>query len=105
MIMGGRIGTINPPEKPASIPEHSQWLFGQGAGTWFSIDLTSVSNQYQVKRFTPTGELDCDRIFEIEENGSVFDINKSYQFTHISHCAKCRIIQQEIVFVFNYIKK
>ena len=101
--MAERIGTINPPAQPTSIPSNAQWLLGQGAGAWFSITATSQSNQYQVKRFRPAGELDCDRIFEVEENGSVFDINEPYQFTHISHCAKCSILQNETVFVFNYI--
>jgi hypothetical protein len=98
-------GTITAPELPVSIPSNAQWLLGQGAGTWFSIAETSNSNQYQIKRFKPAGELDCDRVFEIDDNGSVFDISKPYQFIHISHCAKCSIIQNEIVFVFNFINQ
>ena len=103
--MGERIGTIHPPKKPKTIPVHSQWLLGQGAGVWFCIHPTSTNNQYNIKRFAPKGELDCDRVFELEDNGSVFDIKEPYQFTHVSHCAKCRIIQKERIFVFNYIKK
>jgi hypothetical protein len=98
-------GTITAPELPVSIPSNAQWLLGQGAGTWFSIAVTSNSNQYQIKRFKPVGDLDCDRIFEIEDNGAVFDINKKYEFTHISHCSKCSITQNETIFVFNYINQ
>jgi len=100
--MGKQIGTINPPEIPETIPSNSQWLFGQGAGCWFNIEKSGEKNKYRIQRFTPNGELDCDRIFEIEENGSIFDIGFAYEFAHVSHCAKCRIIQNEIVFVFNY---
>lgn len=97
------IGTIHPPKLPTSIPSNAKWLLGQGAGTWFCVDKTTKQNQYQIKRFTPSGELDCDRIFEIEDNGLIFDINKEYEFTHISHCSKCSILQNDILFVFNYI--
>lgn len=97
-----KIGTIHPPELPDSIPNHAQWLLGQGAGTWFCIDKTDQINRYNIKRFSPEGELDCDRIFSIENNGSIFDIKESYQFVHISHCEKCRIQQHGVVFIFNY---
>lgn len=103
--MEERKGTTHPPALPSTIPAHSQWLSGQGAGTWFCIDTTSNPNQYNIKRYTPKGSLDCDRIFEIEDNSSVFDINESYQFAHVSHCAKCRIKQNEIIFIFNYIEE
>ena len=97
------MGTINPPIKPTHIPQHVEWLLGQGAGTWFCID--KIATNFRIRRYTPEGELDCDRIFKMEENGIVFNIEQPYEFTHISHCSKCRIIQNETVFVFNYIEK
>lgn len=93
-------GTILAPELPSHLPKHCQWLPGQGAGVWFSIDLTEVKNHYQIKRFSAEGNLDCDRVFEIEGVENQFDISKPYQFTHISHCAKCNIIQEDKMFVF-----
>ena len=98
------VGTIIAPELPVSIPSNAQWLLGQGAGTWFSIAATDSSIHYQIKRFTPSGALDCDRIFEVADNGLDFNINETYEFTHISHCAKCRIKQSGKVFEFNYIE-
>ena len=98
--MEQRFGTIHAPRKPVEIPNHSQWIFGQGAGAWFSLDKTECL--FNIKRFSLNGKLDCDRFFEIEENGSIFDIEKPYQFIHLSHCAKCRIEQNKIVFIFNY---
>jgi len=97
-----RIGSVDAPEKPKEIPFNSQWLMGQGSGAWFSIKKTTEAKKFNIKRFATEGSLDCDRIFEIEENGSIFDIAQAYQFTHLSHCAKCRIIQGEKIFVFNY---
>lgn len=98
-----KIGRVYPPEKPEIIPVYSQWLLGQGAGAWFCIGNTIESKKFRIQRFTPDGNLDCDRVFEIEDNGSVFDIEAAYEFIHVSHCAKCRIKQNETVFVFNYI--
>ena len=100
--MKNRVGTIDAPGIPETIPSHSQWILGQGIGAWFCIDKVN-KNTYNIKRYTPKGSVDCDRVFEIEENGSVFNIKEPYHFTHISHCAKCRIAQNGITFVFNYI--
>ncbi|MDF1673374.1 MAG: hypothetical protein P1U41_07695 [Vicingaceae bacterium] len=94
------IDTLIAPELPSHLPKHCQWLSGQGAGAWFSLDLTEVENQYQIKRFSAEGNLDCDRIFIIEDNENQFDISKKYKFAHISHCAKCNIIQEGKMFVF-----
>ena len=102
--MDVNIGTIQTPELPIHIPAHSKWLPGQGIGAWLCIDVTSDNNRFNIKRYTPSGELDCDRIFEVEETELTFDIDKEYQFTSISHCSQCRIIQNETVFTFNYIK-
>ena len=100
--MEKHIGTLYPPERLETTPIDAQWLLGQGAGVWFSIEKTSANNKYRIQRFAPSGKLDCDRIFEIEANGSIFDIGAAYEFAHVSHCAKCKIKQNEIVFVFKY---
>lgn len=100
-----KVGTIEPPLKSDQLPENVQWLSGQGTGIWFCIDEATSKNEYSIKRYKPSGELDCERAMTVVENGVVFDINKAYQFIHISHCSKCRILQDEIIFVFNYIKK
>lgn len=71
----------------------AQYQSGQGAGAWFCIDKTTVENQYLIKRFSAEGELDCEGIFEIEDNTAKFDISGPYQFTPISHCAKYVLIQ------------
>ena len=100
--MEKRIGTIDAPELPSTLPNHSQWLLGQGAGVWFCIDKTGTLNQYRIKRFAPGGELDCDRIFELENKALAFDIKQPFEFAHVSHCRKCRITQNGTIYVFNY---
>jgi len=98
----GLIGTILPPDLPTSIPSNSKWLSGQGTGAWFSIEGTTQSKKYRIRRFTPNGELDCDRIFKKLDNGMAFNLEQPYEFVHISHCSKCRIRQGNQVFIFNY---
>lgn len=101
--MSRLIGTILPPTKPTSIPATVKWLSGQGAGVWFYIEATEKETIFRIKRFTPEGELDCDRLFEIEKNSNTFNLNNNYEFTHISHCSKCKITQNNTTFIFNYI--
>ncbi len=94
--MAGESNSIAP-EKPQSVPKNAQWLGGQGAGVWFTI--SAEENNYQIKRYSSAGNLDCEGLFSIEEGQ--FNLNGPYQFTYISHCAQCRIIQNNKVFVFN----
>lgn len=98
-----KVGTIIAPELPSKLPNHCQWLSGQGIGAWFCIDKIEKESYYLIKRFSAEGNLDCEGVFEIEYSENQFDILRPYQFTHISHCAKCRIIQDEIMYVFNCI--
>ena len=98
----GLTGTILPPDLPISIPSNSKWLSGQGGGAWFSIQGTANCNKYRIIRYTPQGEIDCNRIFELIDNDSIFDMEQSYEFVHISHCSKCRIRQNDQLFIFHY---
>lgn len=98
----GLIGTILPPSLPESIPSNSKWLSGQGVGGWFSIASTSNSNRFRIIRYTPQGEKDCDRIFELKYNGSLFNMKQPFEFVHISHCSKCRVQQNNQLFIFHY---
>lgn len=103
--MSRLIGTLLPPEKPNSVPSIAQWLSGQGAGVWFCIEVIDKKDIFRIKRFTPEGELDCDRLFEIENSPIPFNIAEKYEFTHISHCSKCKIIQNNITYIFKFIEK
>ena len=92
---------LNQPVQPDCIPVSSQWLAGQGAGSWFWIGLTNSEKEFQIKRFSPTGVLECDRIFICNEIG--FQISEPFAFTYLSHCTHCTIIQNEMEFTFSFI--
>lgn len=88
--------TLLPPQKPQHIPNESQWLAGEGAGSWFSINPRGVN--FQINRYSPEGKLECSGIFVI--NSSQFDIKNSYQFVHISHCKTVHIQQNYKTYTF-----
>ena len=80
-----------------NIPEKAQWLSGSvGSGSWFFI--SAEKSHYCIQRFSPEGNLECDRIFTVDK--SDFDIEIDYQFTFLSHCKECTIIQNKITYKF-----
>ncbi len=93
-----------PPPKEPNIPKEAQWLGGQGVGSWFYLSKPKelAKNNYRIVRYAPNGDIECNRIFETSE---YFDINQPYQFTYISHCQQCTIIQNNKKLLFNYLKE
>jgi len=88
---------LEQPVLPINIPVNSQWLSGTGAGSWFAIAIEL--KQYRIKRFSPEGKLECDRLFTVDNDS--FDINTNYQFTYLSHCKECTIIQNKKTYKFH----
>ena len=82
--------------KPANIEETAQLLKGIGASSWFTIK--SEGNLYRIERFSLDGELECSRLFRAEPN--TFDINHEHEFTYISHCKECTILQNDRTYKF-----
>ena len=82
--------------RPANIEETDQLLKGIGASSWFTI--ISEGDLYRIERFSPEGELECSRLFRAEPN--TFDINHEYEFTYISHCKECTILQNNQPYKF-----
>lgn len=82
--------------RPKNISEKAQLISGIGASSWFTIAKEKES--FRIERFSPEGELECSRLFSVQQDG--FDIEKPFEFTYISHCKECTIIQNEITFKF-----
>jgi len=80
--------------KPKNISEKAQLLKGLSS-SWFEI--TEEGRVFRIKRYSEKGKLECDRIFTPDRE---FDINKDYEFTYISHCKECKIIQNGITITF-----
>jgi len=83
-------------KRPENISEKAQLIIGIGASSWFTI---KQENEYfRIERFSPDGELECSRLFDATP--SSFDINKPFEFTYLSHCKKCTIIQNRLTYKF-----
>tara|TARA_B100001142_G_scaffold146584_1_gene147550 strand:+ start:619 stop:888 length:270 start_codon:yes stop_codon:yes gene_type:complete len=81
---------------PKKISKRAQLIRGVGASSWFVID--KEKDFYRIERFSEDGTLECSRLFISEPN--TFDINLTYQFTYLSHCKNCTIIQDGQIFKF-----
>ncbi len=84
---------MKPPKK---ISRNAQLIEGIGASSWFTI--TAEKDAYRIERFSLDGELECSRRFEAEPN--TFDIKLPYEFTYLSHCKQCTIVQNKLIFKF-----
>lgn len=97
-------GTILPADLHPNIPQTAMWLSGQGEGTWFVVTKEDrlLENEYRVRRFSPQGNLECDRVFELKEEG--FSIQHQFHIAHVSHCAIVRVKQNETIYTMEYKK-
>ena len=83
-------------KRPVNISEEAQLITGTGASSWFTIK--TEGELYRIERFSITGELECSRLFRVDL--STFDINIRYEFTYISHCKACTILQNRKTYKF-----
>ena len=81
--------TLLAPDLPENLNANSQWLAGEGAGSWFQFDF--MIDGIEVKRFDPYGVLECEGIFAVHNN---FDPSKSFEITYPSHCAIITVLQK-----------
>ena len=90
--------TFTAPAYPSTLPADCHRLWWVGAGAWFHIEKTTDSQQFRIRRYSPTGEEECDRIFQVKP-AKTLDLDQPFSFTYVSHCARCTIIQwaQEII--------
>lgn len=89
---------LKSPIKPNTIPSESQWLSGEGAGSWFNI--IPQGDKYLITRYSPEGKIECESLFELAFTNT-FNIKNPFEFTYLSHCQQVKIIQYDILFTFN----
>ncbi|MDP3468002.1 MAG: hypothetical protein Q8S11_06685 [Daejeonella sp.] len=90
--------TLSAPAKTESIPENSQWLAGEGAGSWFSIEIEG--RDYRINRYNSEGKIECSGLFNTLPE-SDFNINAPFEFVHLSHCKSVTIRQMLKVLKFH----
>jgi hypothetical protein len=95
---------IAEPIRPAHLPVQAQWLAGTGAGSWFYIIAIDHNKPfYSIIRFSPEGEVECERLFVLKNNN--FSPSAPYKFVYPSHCALCTILQNDSLLEFHYTEK
>ena len=82
--------------KSINIPKNAQLIEGIGASSWFTIK--KEKELYRIERFSLDGKIECSRLFTAHPNN--FDINSNYEFTYLSHCKECTIVQNKKTFKF-----
>ncbi len=94
--------TLPAPNLPKGIPATSQWISGEGAGSWFNIN--EKENRFYISRYSPSGGLECESEFIISNNQR-FNISLPFHFDYLSHCSQVIIRQNEIIIEFERLKK
>jgi len=87
--------TIESPLLPNHLPQQSQWLAGEGAGSWFNI-ISGNNGLFEISRYNPEGKMECSGKFQITNN-TYFDLRKNFEFIHLSHCKSVTIRQENSV--------
>ena len=86
------------PALPAHLQSTAKWLSGEGAGSWFVIEIEN-DTQYKITRFSPDGNVECESLFR--SNIKNIDLEKDFDITYPSHCATVSIIQGKELIIFN----
>ncbi len=90
--------TLSAPELAEGIPENSQWLAGEGAGSWFYIE--SEDKVYRIIRYSSEGKIECSGLFNTVSIND-FQINAAFEFVHLSHCKSVTIRQLDQILKFH----
>jgi hypothetical protein len=92
--------TLCAPAKAENIPDNSHWLAGEGAGSWFYIEMSG--QDYRITRYNPEGKIECSGLFKLS-NDTDFNINVLFEFVHLSHCKSVTISQMDQILKFHRI--
>jgi len=82
-------GVLEAPDRPSGMDSSAQWLAGEGAGSWFSLQHLK-GGVVSVKRFSPSGELECSGKFQTTQE---LNLSTPYTITYPSHCQMITLIQ------------
>lgn len=83
------------PSLPGNLPQEAKWLAGEGAGSWFVIEMENDIH-YRIGRFSPEGQLECEGLFKSMSKN--IDLKIDYTITYPSHCATVTLSQEGIKF-------
>lgn len=89
--------TLKPPKRNQLIPEKAIWLSGEGAGSWFVLELNN--NILKADRYSPAGKLECSGHFKSNKK-ITFKLSDDCILSHLSHCISIKLIYNNETFQF-----
>lgn len=75
-------GSIAQKPRPGTVPTDAQWLGGVGEGAWYHVTNMSVASNFEVSRYTETGELEYRLPFFTTHS---FEPERPFKITYDSH--------------------
>lgn len=83
--------TLPEPRLPETLPHHAQWLSGEGAGSWFTVD--EFFGEFLIHRFSPSGQPEFGGVYEFVNPAEELDLYEPFEVVHLSHFQQIRIHQ------------
>lgn len=92
------LGTLPVPEKPATITENAQWISGEGAGSWFVIELNDTF--LKVARYSEKGVLECSGFYQNQKAIQMVQKSKTFWVTYPSNCNVVTLLVNDVPYRF-----
>ncbi len=83
--------TLPPPERHKLIHENALWLSGEGAGSWFVLEINE--NILKSDRYSPNGKLECSGSFKSESEIN-FTLSDKFELSYLTNYKSVKIIFQ-----------
>jgi hypothetical protein len=88
------------PERPSHLSLDVKWLSGEGAGSWFLVEISVKPAQFKITRFSPDGKEECKGYFRANKEMNLKD---EFCLSYPSHCATVTVMQNKEKIVFKII--
>lgn len=84
------LSTLPAPVRHPAIPEDAEWLSGEGAGSWFALNVEE--DFLKVTRYSPDGRMECNGTY----NGPLKELLDSNHSIHLDYLSDCSEINLKI---------
>lgn len=96
------LSTLSQPRRHPDIPENSQWLSGEGVGSWFVFEFEG--DLLKLTRYAPNGKIECSG-FYMGPNKKSSGIIETLKIDYPSNCKEVNLKNGHQKFKFQRIDK